>query len=50
MTQAQVKEYLEKAKAVAEKAITSKAEARKLLIKNGYCTTRGILTKTYRED
>ncbi|MDD2335331.1 MAG: hypothetical protein PHD01_02000 [Geobacteraceae bacterium] len=48
MTQAQIKEYLEKAKVVTEKATISKAEARKLLLKNGYCTTKGELTKNYR--
>lgn len=50
MTQAQINEYLEKAKSVTEKAIASKAEARKLLAKNGYCTTKGQLTKTYRSE
>ncbi len=49
MTQAQIKEYLEKAKTVTTRATVSKTEARKLLAKGGFCTQKGELKKIYRE-
>jgi hypothetical protein len=50
MTQSQVTEYLEKAKIVTEKATASKEDARKLLVKGGFCTPKGTLKKIYRSE
>lgn len=49
MTQAQIKEYLEKAEAITKQATSSKLEARKLLAKGGFCTKAGKLKKEYRD-
>ncbi len=49
MTQLQIKDYLEKAETITKKAISSKAEARKLLAKGGFCTKNGKLKKEYRD-
>ncbi len=50
MTQSQIEEYLEKAKTITKKAISSKAAARELLKKGGFCTKTGKLKKVYREE
>jgi hypothetical protein len=48
MTQTQINEYLEKAEKITRKAVVSQSAARSLLIKAGFCTKSGNLTKTYR--
>jgi hypothetical protein len=50
MTQAQINDFLQKAKEVTDRATTSRAEARKLLSKAGFCTQKGVLKKIYREE
>jgi hypothetical protein len=47
MTQLQIKEYLKKAETITKKAISSQVEARKLLVKGGFCTKDGKLKKEY---
>ena len=48
MTKAQVQDYLEKAKKIADEAVTSKKEAREFLVNAGICTKKGELKKVYR--
>lgn len=50
MTQAQIKEYIKKAESLTKKATSSKDEARKLLVKAGFCTEDGKLREEYREE
>jgi len=50
MTQAQIKEYIEKAEAITRQVTVSKTEARKFLAKGGFCTKDGKLKKEYREE
>jgi hypothetical protein len=49
MTQVQIQEYLKNAETITKKAISSRAEARKLLAKGGFCTKNGKLKKEYRD-
>ena len=50
MTQLQIKEYLKNAETITKKATSSKAAARKFLIKAGFFTKSGKLKKEYREE
>lgn len=48
MTQTQLQEYIKKADDITKQLKSSKAEARKFLVDNGFYTKKGKLRKYYR--